>query len=97
MGNLKWVAEVFFDWGGRPCHQICLYYAVTIEDAHTPADGVFTAQEQPEGRNFTLEFHWIPLDRLNEIEVYPVQTKRLLRQSGDGVAHFVYREGGGPL
>lgn len=97
VGNLKWVAEVFFDWGGRPCHQICLYYAVTIEDAHTPADGVFTAQEQPEGRNFTLEFHWIPLDRLNEIEVYPVQTKRLLRQSGDGVAHFVYREGGGPL
>ena len=24
VGGLKWVGEVFFDWGGKPCHQICL-------------------------------------------------------------------------
>ena len=46
VGGLKWVGEVFFDWGGKPCHQICLYYAIDIRDDRTPADGVFTAQER---------------------------------------------------
>ena len=41
VGGLKWVGEVFFDWGGKPCHQICLYYAIDIRDDRTPADGVF--------------------------------------------------------
>ena len=25
VGALKWVGEIFFPWGNRPCHQICLY------------------------------------------------------------------------
>ena len=23
--EIKWVAEMFFPWGNKPCHQICLY------------------------------------------------------------------------
>ena len=30
VGKLKWVAEIFFPWGSKPCHQICLYYMVDI-------------------------------------------------------------------
>ena len=39
VGELKWVGEIFFPWGEKPCHQICLYYTVVIEDGHTPKEG----------------------------------------------------------
>ena len=35
VGELKWVGELFFRWGDVPCHQICLYYLVAIEDEET--------------------------------------------------------------
>jgi len=92
VGALKWVAEIFFPWGKKPCHQICLYYMVTIESPDTPAEGVFTAQEQLEGRNFKIEFHWIPIDAVKNIEVYPTNTAELLGKLSEGVQHFVYRE-----
>lgn len=28
VNGLRWVGEIFFPWGGKPCHQICLYYEV---------------------------------------------------------------------
>lgn len=90
VGDLKWVAEIFFPWGGKPCHQICLYYLVELEGV--PTDGVFLGKEQLEGRSFALEFHWIPLERVGELEVYPTDAAELLGRLEDGVQHFVYRE-----
>lgn len=92
VGDLRWVGEVFFPWGDKPCHQICLYYDVTVEDSHTPTEGMFFGTEQLEGRSFRMEFHWVPLERLQEIEVYPVETAQLLRDGVEGVQHFIYRE-----
>ena len=62
VGELKWVGEMFCSWGEKPCHQICLYYTIDIEDGHIPKGGIFMAQEQLEGRNFEIEFHWVPID-----------------------------------
>ena len=90
--DLKWVAEVFFHWGESPCHQICLYYTVDITDEKTPKDGVFMAKEHLEGRGFDLEFHWIPIEELSEMEVYPTNAKELLKSLDEGVKHFIYKE-----
>lgn len=92
VGDLRWVAEIFFPWGEKPCHQICLYYDVMLENDQVPDDGMFIGKEQFEGRNFTLEFHWVPLEQLEDIEVYPVDAAELLKKWSDGVQHFVYRE-----
>ena len=54
VGELKWVAEIFFPWGDKPCHQICLYYMVTINSTDTPKDGMFMAKEHLEGREFNI-------------------------------------------
>lgn len=91
VGNLKWVGEIFFPWGEKPCHQICLYYTISIEDTRKPKDGMFIAQEQLEGRNFELEFHWIPIDKISHIKVYPANTVQLLDAPGDSVQHFISR------
>lgn len=92
VGDLKWVAEIFFPWGKKPCHQICLYYMVEIVGSGVPTEGKFLAHEHLEGRNYDLEFHWVPLEQVAGLEVYPVQTPELLRKLSEGVQHFVYRE-----
>ena len=92
VGELKWVAEVFFPWGSKPCHQICLYYMVEILNPEIPRDGVFLAKEHLEGRSFELEYHWVPLEEVGGLEVYPTQTPELLQRLDAGVQHFVYKE-----
>lgn len=90
--ELKWVGEIFFPWGSKPCHQICNYYLVEILRPEMSAEGSFLAREHLAGRNFDLEFHWVPIDRVEELEVYPTNAKELLRKLDAGVQHFVYRE-----
>lgn len=91
VGALRWIAEAFFSWGDKPCHQICLYYDITINSDDTPKDGKFTAHEHFEGRDFDIEFHWIPLDEVKNITVYPTNAADLLGSLDEGV-QLVYRE-----
>ena len=92
VGDLKWVAEIFFPWGDRPCHQICLYYIVDITSNNIPLEGMFIGKEKIEGRKFDLEFHWIPISKLNNIDVYPTNVVELMNKIDGGVQHFVYQE-----
>ena len=86
VGELKWVAEIFFPWGEKPCHQICLYYMVEGDISDTDQ---FMGIEE---RGVPLEFRWIPLGEVQNLEVYPVETPRLLQKLHEGVQHFVYKE-----
>ena len=36
--NLLAIGEIYFPWGKRPCHQICLYYNVHLMDDNIPLD-----------------------------------------------------------
>ena len=92
VGELKWVGEVFFPWGDKPCHQICLYYSVEIEGDDLARKDMFMGKEHIEGRNFEIEFHWIPLEDLKKTEVYPTNTAELISRYEQGVQHFIYRE-----
>jgi len=94
VGALKWVGELFFPWGDKPCHQICLYYDVSLADCtRIPLDGVFVGNELIEGREFKMEFHWKAVESLGGLEVYPANIAELMCRYHDGVQHFVYREG----
>ena len=93
VGELKWVAEIFFPWGDKPCHQICLYYMIDLSDeTQIPLEGNFIANEHIDGRDFDIEFHWIPLDEVKNIEIYPTNLNVLIEQLNGGVKHFVYKE-----
>ncbi len=90
VGALKWVGELFFSWGARQCQQICLYYDAKV--AGVPMHGKFDGRESLEGRNFKLEFFWIPLNEIKNIEVYPTNAAELLEKHDCGVQKFIYRE-----
>ena len=92
VGGREWVAEAFFPWGESQCHQICLYYSIEITDDNIPKEGMFMAKEHIEGRNFDLEFHWIPIEKTAELEIYPSDSAKLLSKLGKGTKHFVYKE-----
>lgn len=94
VGDLKWVGEIFFPWGShKPCHQICLYYLVEIQSQNIPIEGMFMGNEQIEGQEFKLEFHWVPLEELKNIEVYPTNVVELMNTVGQqGAQHFIYQE-----
>ena len=92
VGDLKWVGELFFPWGSKQCHQICLYYLVELQSEHIPLDGMFLGKEKIEGRHFDLEFHWISLTELKNIEVYPTNVIELVDKLDEGIQHFVYHE-----
>lgn len=92
VGKLKWVAEIFFPWGDKPCQQICLYYMINIDSNDILRDGMFYANEHIEGRAFKIEYHWVPLTKVKELLIYPTNATQLLQKLDDDVQNFVYRE-----
>lgn len=93
VGDLLWVGEIFFPWEGKPCHQICLFYQVTLSpETRIPLEGCFPALDHLAGREIPLEFHWVPLEALDRILLYPPQAKQALLRPGSGLRHFIYHE-----
>lgn len=84
------VGEVFFSWGNRPCHQISLYYKVHLTDeVAIPTDGSFLGFDDLDNERIDLEFCWIPLEKLPELEIYPKELiPHIMSDSGE-VLHFV--------
>lgn len=91
--KLLWIGENFFPWGKRDCHQICLYYLVDLCDAsQISLNGSFYVQDKLAEKTWKLEFSWINLSTLKDIELYPENTKMKLINMSDNIEHFVYRE-----
>ena len=93
VNELKWVGEIFFPWGKKPCHQICLYYLVSAPKSNALRTLPLVAKDEAGDMNAKLCFHWIDLQKIPELEIYPTNAKQLLFQLDQGVQHFVYREG----
>lgn len=91
--SLKWIGELFFPWGERPCQQICLYYQVSLKDTENlDSSSGFDGQEEMDHNRFRLHFHWIPIDELHTIPLYPPEGVEYLQHPSDAVRHFIYRE-----
>lgn len=82
-----WIGENFFPWGEKSCHQICLYYLVGLcDETQLPLDGSFRVKDE-------LEFCWLRLSTLKDIELYPTSVKEKPMDLSDGIEHFVFAEG----
>lgn len=92
VGDLKWVGEIFFPWGSKPCQQICLYYLVDALEPEKIQAMAETALDAAGDIKASVHFHWIDLAKIPELEIYPEDAKAFLAQLDQGVKHFVYRE-----
>ena len=83
--GLKWVGEIFFPWNGKRFQQICPYYEFSINSSISDLCCFL-------GKEGHIMFYWIPISELDNILVYPPQTKELLCNNSGSVHHFVYKE-----
>lgn len=58
------IGEIYFPWGKRPCHQICLYYNVHLVNDDIPLDGVIHGYDGLDDKRIDLNFCWISLEDL---------------------------------
>lgn len=93
VNGLRWVGEIFFPWGDKPCHQICLYYDISLDDeTQIPLDRSFFAKDELENVKVDLEFSWIDIGELTDIELHPTNAKELMKNYTPEIKHFVYKE-----
>lgn len=91
VGDLKWVAEIFFPWENRSWQQICLYYLVEIT-GEIPQEETIPVHDHLGGWDFDLIYRWVPLEEVKDLPVHPQKAKELLFSLQGGVQHFVSRE-----
>lgn len=91
--NLLAIGEIYFSWGKRPCHQICLYYNVHLADDSIPLDGVFHGSDELDNVRSDLDFCWVPLDEFkNGVKVYPLELIPYIIEPRKEIVHFVSKQ-----
>lgn len=88
------VGEVFFPWGQKPCHQICLYYKVhLLDDNDIPLDGSFHGYDDLDNERIDLDFCWVPLEDLkNGLTVYPTELIPHILNDNNKIVHFISKQ-----
>lgn len=91
--NLMAIGEIFFPWGTKPCHQICLYYNVRLLDNNIPLDGIFHGYDDLDNERIDLDFCWVPLDDLkNGTKIYPLELIPYILEPTNQIVHFVSKQ-----
>lgn len=91
--NLIAIGEIFFMWNDKPCHQICLYYGVSLVGGDVPTDGVFHGYDEWDNERVDLDFCWVNLDELSKgIKVYPEELIPHILNRKNNTVHFVSRQ-----
>ena len=91
--NMLAIGEIYFPWGKRPCHQICLYYNVHLMDDNIPLDGVFHGYDELDNERIDLDFCWVSLEDLKKgTKVYPLELIPYILEPGKEIVHFVSKQ-----
>lgn len=88
VGRLLWVVENFFDYRGERLHEIAFYYAMHLP-AESPYQDVHAGFTGYEGE-ISLPFRWFPLDRLDQIRVYPTFLVQGLVNLPESPRHLIH-------
>ncbi|MED1865056.1 NUDIX hydrolase [Fictibacillus nanhaiensis] len=76
INGFLWTVENFFTYAEKEIHEVGLYFKITAENSLPFHDGEeFTVLEADR-----LVFKWVPLERLNEYELYPQVVKERLKE-----------------
>lgn len=88
--NLIAISEIFFKWGNKPCHQICMYYKVHLIDQMIPLSGKFTGYDELGNEKIHLEYEWVDLTELEKgLKVYPLELIPYILNQPDHIIHFI--------
>ncbi len=84
--RLLWSEECFWEWNGRRAHNIAFYYLIELcGELAIPENGEFVYQKE----NCDVVLGWIPVEKLQEITVYPAFLKEEIHRLNGPIKHFV--------
>jgi len=84
--RLLWSEECFWEWKGRQAHNISFYYLAEFScAAQIPVFDDFVPQKD----NSNVVLGWVPLNRLEQLTVYPEFLKKEIHHLADPIKHFV--------
>jgi len=89
VGNSLFMVENFFNYEGEQFHELSLMYEVKF-----PAKSPYLQQETFIGKEGAddLIFKWIPLNELEEINLYPIFLKEKLKEKAIVFEHIIHRD-----
>lgn len=71
---------------GKQAHNIAFYYLVSLcEPLDIPAEGEFVSHKD----NCNVVIGWMPIEKLQDITIYPEFLKEEIYHLDDGMKHFV--------
>lgn len=85
--QLCFVQEQFWQWR-KPCHQLNLFYLVELKDPYALPVTSFHALDELGQERFDLEFCWVDLKDLGNLQVFPACLKPYLTKLPDHVVHL---------
>lgn len=84
------IGEIYFPWGNKPCHQICLYYNVHLLEDSISTDGVFYGFDELDNERIDLDFCWVDLEELKSgTKVYPLELIPHIVEPKNKIIHFI--------
>jgi 8-oxo-dGTP pyrophosphatase MutT (NUDIX family) len=87
--RLLFVNENFFMFQGESHHELGLYFLMSLPpDAPMyRLEDTFTLEEETE--HLLLTYHWLPVDSLETLPVYPVFLRKALRSLPEETKHII--------
>ena len=85
--RLLWTEECFGSWSGFSNHTITFYYLIELLGNYDFIENSF----HPHNDNQELEYGWVPLEQLEEIEIYPDFIKQEIHILDHTPTHFITR------
>ena len=91
--HLLAVGEIYFPWGKRLCHQICLYSNTPLLDESIPLDSVFPGYDELYHERMDPDFCWVQLEELRKgAKVYPLELRPYILEQRKETVHFVSKQ-----
>lgn len=86
--RLLWTEECFWEWNGRKAHNLAYYYLIELcEGSDIPDVGEFVSHKD----NCNVMIGWMPIDRLEDVIIYPEFLKKKIFELDSPPEHFVSR------
>lgn len=87
--RLLWSEESFWQWHGRQAHSIAFYYLVEpCEESAMPDNDEFIPQKD----NTDVLVGWMPIDKLQDIAIYPRFLSKEIFDLNGAPKHFVSQD-----
>lgn len=84
--RLLWSEECFWEWNGKQAHNIAFYYLIELcEELHISDNGEFVSHKD----NCNVVIGWMPIEKLQEITIYPEFLKQEIYCLDGTMKHFV--------